>query len=53
MVVELYRSLEQYIPRIRNNFKEYEGKAIQICGEIWYEKDKRRTVKENVKSTKQ
>ncbi|XP_025205923.1 zinc finger MYM-type protein 1-like [Melanaphis sacchari] len=45
MVVELYGSLEQYISRIRNNFEEYERKAIQICGEIQYKKDKRRTVK--------
>lgn len=45
MIVELYGSLEQYISRIRNNFEEYEGKAIQICGEMEYKKDKRRTVK--------
>ncbi|XP_060836474.1 zinc finger MYM-type protein 1-like [Rhopalosiphum padi] len=45
MIVELYGSLEQYISRIRNNFEEYEGKAIQICGEMQYKKDKRRTVK--------
>jgi hypothetical protein len=34
MIVELYGSLEQYISRIRNNFEKYEGKAIQICGEM-------------------
>jgi hypothetical protein len=45
MIVKLDGSLEQYISRIRNNFEEYKGKAIQICGKIQYKKDKRRTVK--------
>jgi len=45
MIVELYGSLDQYISRIRNNFEEYEGKAKQVCSEIQYKKDKRRTVK--------
>lgn len=45
MVVELYESLEQYISRIRNNFEEYESRAIQICGEKQYKKDKKRTIK--------
>jgi len=54
MIVELYGSLEQYISRIRNNFEEYEGKAIQICGEIQYKKKTSgELLRENVNSTKQ
>jgi len=42
MIIKLYGSLEQYISRIRNNIEEYEGIAIQICGETQCKKDKRR-----------